>query len=148
LNVEVLDQQANIVTPRAEWWYLQDGPAQTIVEILPERPALDRGLEVSMRRGDEPHVHTPRLRGANRPDFATLEEAQEHHLRIERKVAHLVEEDGPAFGDGEEAGLPRDRAGERAALVAEEFAEEQVPVQRAGVDGLEAASPPAAEPPD
>jgi hypothetical protein len=46
------------------------------------------------------------------------------------------------------ARLPGNHAGERAALVPEELTEEQRPVQRAGVDGLEAAFPPRAELPD
>ena len=38
--------------------------------------------------------------------FAALEEAEEHHLRLEREVAHLAEEDGPSVGDGEGALRP------------------------------------------
>jgi len=38
LDAEVLDQEANVVTPRAERWNLQDGPAQTVVEVLPKVP--------------------------------------------------------------------------------------------------------------
>jgi hypothetical protein len=95
-----------------------------------------------MGRGDEPHVDTPRLGGSDRPDLAALEKAEEHDLGIEGEVAHLVEKDRPAVGDSEEAWLLGDRARERAALVPEELAEEKLPVQRAGVDSLEAAFPP------
>src|SRR3989442_14496010 len=100
-----------------------------------------------MGRGDEPHVPAPGLGGSHRPDFATLKEMQEHHLGIEREVAHLVEEDGPTIGDDEETWLPSDRAREGTPLVPEQLAEEELPVQRAGVDGLEEADPPYAQPP-
>ena len=48
----------------------------------------------------------------------------------------------------EEAHLPADRSGERAALVTEQLAQEQLPRDRAAVDDLMAAISPGAEPLD
>src|SRR5207244_156110 len=55
--------------------------------------------------------------------------------------AHLVEQNGPAMGELELAELPRGGAGERAPLVAEELALEQLARQRRAVDGDERLGP-------
>ena len=57
---------------------------------------------------------------------ALLQHAQELHLHLAGELADLVEEQGAAVRELEATGLLRDRAGERAALVAEELALEQV----------------------
>ena len=54
-----------------------------------------------------------------------LQDAQQLRLELERNVADLVEEERSAVGELEPADLLRDRAGERAALVAEELALEK-----------------------
>jgi hypothetical protein len=84
-----------------------------------------------MGRRDEPHVHALRRERTDRADPAALKKSEEHHLGIEREVADLVEEDGPAVGSDQEVRLPGDRARECPALVAEELAEEELAVQRA-----------------
>src|SRR5437879_6103577 len=52
-------------------------------------------------------------------------------LGVKRKITDLVDEDRPAVGDDQEAGFLDDRARERAALVSEQLAEEELAVQRA-----------------
>ena len=58
-------------------------------------------------------------------ELALLQHPQELHLRAERNLADLVEEDGSPVGQLEAPLLAPDRAGERAALVAEQLALEQ-----------------------
>ena len=99
---------------------------EPVVEVLAEAPLSDLLLEVLVRRGDERGrrpgaVASRRAAGSSAPARTrrSLAWSRERHL------ADLVEEKRPAVGRLEEARLVRDRAGERAALVAEELAFEQ-----------------------
>ena len=58
-------------------------------------------------------------------DHALLQEAQQLDLQRQRDVADLVEEQGAALGQLDLADIGLDRAGERAALVAEQLGLEQ-----------------------
>ena len=78
-----------------------------------------------MRRCHDPHVDTLRPRAAEPLELLLLQHAQQLRLELERNVADLVEEERAAVGELEAADLLRDRAGERAALVAEELALEK-----------------------
>src|SRR5262249_43553473 len=74
---------------------------------------------------------------ADRLDLALLQDAQELVLDLGRDVADLVEEEGAAVGFAEEAAPGPGRAGEGAALVAEELALEERRRQRRAVEGDE-----------
>src|SRR5262249_42491371 len=65
--------------------------------------------------------HRQRLRGAERGERLLLEHAEELHLKVERQLADLVEEERPAGGGGEPAHARLGGAGERALHVAEEL---------------------------
>jgi hypothetical protein len=73
-------------------------------------------------------------RAADALDLAGLDRAQELGLRLEREVADLVEEERAGVGELELALLRLHRAGERALLVAEELALDQVLRDRGAVE--------------
>ena len=78
-------------------------------------------------------------------DLVLLEHAQQLRLQRRLHLAHLVEQQRAAVRQLELAELARRRAGERAALVAEELALEQLARQRRAVDrdeGLRSAADP------
>ncbi len=139
LGEEVLDQKLEVFAPRAECGHLQHHPPESVVQVFAEGSVFDRGLEVPVRRRNESHVHAPRPERSHRPNLAALEKAQQHDLRVKWKIADLVEEDRPAVRHCQKALLLGRRPRERAPLVAEELAQEQLAVQRTGVDGLEPA---------
>jgi uncharacterized protein YoaH (UPF0181 family) len=74
---------------------------------------------------------------ADAVELAVRQHAQQPRLQVERHVADLVEEQRAAVGLLEAAAARGLRAGEGAALVAEELAFEQVLRDRRGVDGDE-----------
>ena len=78
--------------------------------------------EILVGRGEHAHVDVDHVLAADADDLAGLQRAEHLGLRGEIHVADLVEEERAAVGLLEEAALPRLRAGERAALVAEELA--------------------------
>jgi hypothetical protein len=65
-------------------------------------------------------------RAADALELALLQHAQQLGLQVERHLADLVEEQRAAVGELERAGARGDGAGERALLVAEQLALEQV----------------------
>ena len=80
------------------------------------------------------HTRLERRMAADAVVLAVGEHAQQAHLQVGRHVADLVEEQRAAFGLLEPAAPQRLRAGERAALVAEQLGLQQVLRDRRGVD--------------
>jgi hypothetical protein len=66
---------------------------------------------------------------------AFLENTKELHLHVGRHVADLVQKERAAVGILEAAALLADGAGEGALLMAEQFRFEQIPRDRAAIDG-------------
>src|SRR5690606_22592670 len=91
-------------------------------EVEAERALRDRSLEIAVGRRDHPHVHLAILGAADPPEAHRLEDPQQLALHAEAEVGDLVEEDGAAVGELEQASLGDLGVGERAALVPEELA--------------------------
>ena len=109
-----------------------------VEEVLAEAPGLHLGGEIAVRRGDDADVDLHVLagrRGAG--SISSCEHAEELHLEVQRQLADLVEEERAAVGLLEEAAAVGRRVGERALLVAEELALEEVLGDGAAVDGDE-----------
>src|SRR5205085_217704 len=104
-----------------------------VVEILSKRAFLDFLDQVAIRRADEAHAHPLGLRGADRQDLSLLKRTQELDLQRGGDLPDLVEEQGAAVGDFEEALLVLDRAREAALDVPEELALEQRRRERAAI---------------
>ena len=71
-------------------------------------------------------VHPDGLLAADALELAVLQDAQQLGLRRLVQVADFVEKDGAAVGQLELAAAQRRRAGERALLVAEQLALDQL----------------------
>ncbi len=122
---EVPRELLDVPGPLAERRQPDRDDVEAVVQVLAEAPFPgDRG-EVAVRRGDEPHVHLHRLLAADALEAPLLQDPQELHLHGGRQLADLVEEERPLVGELEPPELPPDRAGERAALVAEELGLEE-----------------------
>ena len=108
---------------------------QTVVEVLAE-PALPHQLvQVTMGRADDADVDRDLLAPADPLDHPLLQEAQQLGLQPERQVADLVEEQRcRRSACSMRARRLLDRAGEGAALVAEQLGFEQRLGDRRAVD--------------
>jgi hypothetical protein len=93
-----------------------------------------------VRGADDARVDRDRLAPADALDHPLLQEAQQLDLQRQRDVADLVEEQGAALRQLDLAGRGLDRAGEGAALVAEQLGLEQVLGDGGAVDGDERAA--------
>ena len=118
---EVLDEDRNVVAPLAERGHVDGHHVQAIEEIVAERPLAHGHPEIDVGRREHAHVDGNRPHAADAFHLALLEHTEQPRLQIEAERADLVEEDGATVRQLELAELARVRAGEGAALVAEEL---------------------------
>ena len=71
---------------------------EAVVEILAERLRLDHRRQIAMRGRDDADVDAHRPLAADAHDLAVLDDAQQPHLRGQRQLADLVEEQRAAVG--------------------------------------------------
>src|SRR5678809_1813851 len=95
-------------------------------QIVAKGAFAGRANEVLVSRGHDPHVHANRLPPADALDLARLDRAQELGLGLGAEVAHLVEEECAAVRQLEAPDTTVGRAGERAALVTEHLALDEI----------------------
>ena len=101
--------------------------------------------QVAIGGGDQAHIGADGARAAQALELALLQHAQQLGLQLERNLADFVEEHGAAVGQLEAADALRDGAGERALLVAEQFAFQQAGGNGGAVQLDEGALPARAE---
>src|SRR5262249_59917347 len=123
---EVGDEELNVRPALAERRHRDLDDTDAVEEVAPEPPEPDRLLEMAVRRRDEADVHLAPAVGADALHHAVLEHAQQLRLERERGLADLVEEQGAPVGQLELSFALGDRAGERAARVAEQLALQQL----------------------
>ena len=124
----------SISLPRAQRRLVDAQHAQAVIKVRAEAPGLDRAVEVDVSGRDDPYVDRNRFLPAEPLDLAFLQEAQQARLAFDRHVADFVEKQRAAVRRFDPARAPLVRAGERAALVAEQFRLQQVMRNRAAID--------------
>src|SRR5262249_27329654 len=120
----------DVRSPARERGDLDGEHVESVEEISAEPSRSNRLREVAIRRRNDPHVDADRSVRPDRLELLLLEHPQELDLRLERKLADLVEEDRSTVGQLEASHPPFEGAGEGALHVAEELALDQ-----AGRDG-------------
>ena len=122
----MLSEQRHVLHPLAKWRNREPDDVEPEVQVLAERAGIDLRLEVTICRGDEPHVDAGMAPvGADALNFSGLQEAEQHHLHARAHLAHFVQKHRSVGGHLEEARLVAVGAGERAAHVAEQLGLEQ-----------------------
>ena len=115
-----------IVDALAQRRHADRNDVDAVVQVLAEAAVLDRLLEIDVGRRHQAEIGLDRLAAADALDLALLNRAQQLGLQVEAQVTNLVEEQGAAGGELELAELLFVRARERAALVAEQRALDQL----------------------
>jgi hypothetical protein len=100
---------------------VQRDAGDAVVQVFAEQAVAHVVFQLAVGGGDDAHVHLHRARAAHRPHLAFLQHAQQLDLEGGRGFADFVEEHGAAVGTLEQADVVFHRAGEGAALVAEQF---------------------------
>ena len=137
---EEAGQRRDVFLALAQRRQAQADDVEAMEQVFAERAGLDPLLQVLVRGGDDAHVAAHRVVAADAIELAVGEHAQQARLQVERHVADLVEEERAAVGLLEAAAARGLRAGEGAALVAEQLGLEQVLRDRRGVDRDERAA--------
>ena len=120
LAQEVLRQHRDVLGALAERRHAHGHDVEPIEQIVAELPLAHGAREVAVGRGDQADVDLVRL-AAEAFDLPVLQHAQELDLHVRRNLADLVEKERAAVGQREAPLVTRDRAGERAAFVAEQL---------------------------
>src|SRR5581483_5611092 len=131
---EKVHQQGDIFLALTQRRQVDGDDVQAVKEIFAESALTAELLQVHVGGGDDAHVYLDLLHAAQVHELAVLENAQDLGLGFQAHGADLVEENGAAISDFEQAFLRRHRAGERALDVAEERGLEQISGHGAGVD--------------
>ena len=139
---EVPRQRRDVVDARPQRRQAQRHDVQPVEQVFAKPPGIDQAAQVLVGRRDDADVGALDPRAADRGEVARLEDAEQPGLRVQRHVADLVEEQCPALRLLEPPRRPRRGPGERAALVAEQLALDQLARDRRHVDRNERRAPP------
>src|SRR5262249_54302217 len=97
-GAEMLDEERNVVHPVAKGRQGDPPHARWREELVAETPRPPLLFQVAVGRGDDPNVHFDRLARPDPPNLALFERAQQLGLKVERKLAELVQEQRAAVG--------------------------------------------------
>ena len=106
-----------------------------VIEVLAEKSLADHSLQVLVSRTDEADIHGSSFRAAHAYHAAVLGHPEQFSLQMKRDVAYFVQEERPAVGLFELAGMVCERIRERPLDVAEEFALEESLGDGSGIHG-------------
>src|SRR5450759_3953857 len=131
---EALGQQIDVRAPVPQRGHLHRERAEPVEQVLAEKALAHHPRHVAVGGRDDPHVHLNLAGAADVAEGRGIQHAEELHLRRQTHLADLVEKQRPAVRHFEEARLRAIGPGERAALVPEQLALQQVFLQRGALD--------------
>ena len=123
---EVARQSRHVFLALTQRRQAQADHVQAVEQVLAEHAVLDAGFQVLVRRGNHAHIRLHGRMAAHTVEMPVGQHTQQSRLQIERHVADFIEEQRAALGLLEATTALRLRAGERTALVAEQFAFQQI----------------------
>ena len=131
---EVLGEQRDVPAALAQRRHVQRDHREPVEEVLAEAPGGDQVLEVAVGGGDHPHVDAHRLAAADPLEALALEHPQQLGLRARAACRRSRRGTACRRRPARTCRGAVDRAGEGAALVAEELALDESSGQRGAVD--------------
>src|SRR5690606_32358805 len=131
---ELLREQADVAGAVAERRERDGDDREPVVQVIAQLARLESLLHVLVGGGDDADVHADLLLAAEAAEGALLEGTQELDLDVRLHLGDLVQEERPAVGELEAAGLLVDRPGEGALLVAEQLVLQDLTREGAAVD--------------
>jgi hypothetical protein len=142
----VLGQRRDVVHAVAERREVDRADVQSVEEVVPEFAVSHRGRKIGVCRRHDPHVHRLGFHAADRDHLLAFQHAEQLRLHGQRDVGEFVEEDGAAVGEREQPVARAVGSRERPFGVPEQFALDEVRVERRNVDRQERLVPPRAVP--
>ena len=132
---QMIDKRWHVGQPLAQRRDPQRVDVEAIVEILPKAARLDLALEIAVGGRDDARRDLDGPVAADSHHLPFFEHAKQLGLRRQRQLSDLVEEQRSGAGVLERAPAQPIGARERAALVAEQLALDELLGQRRAVDG-------------
>jgi hypothetical protein len=122
---EVVRQKRDVIAALPQRRQVDGDHVDAVEEVLAEFAVLHRRGEIELGRHEHAHVEPDGLLPAEALERALLQDAQQLHLRLDRHVVDVVEEQDTPVGPFEPPLFQRARVRERALLVAEDLVLEQ-----------------------
>src|SRR5262249_39027111 len=107
---------------------------ESVEQVLAEGTVDDGGLQIPIRRGNDPDVDADRPAPSDTLEFTLLQDPQEHDLGFGGGLTNLIEEDSPAVGHLEAAPAWLGSPGKRSLLMAEQLRGDERGWNRGAVD--------------
>ena len=104
---EVAGEQTRIAGALAQRRQPEEQDLEPVVEIRPELLGEHQLPQVHVGRGDDPDIRVLLALPAERPIAEVLQESQQRHLSPGAQRLHFVQEQRPAVGQRDQAGLWR-----------------------------------------
>ena len=123
---EVVGQKRDVVRPLAQQRQPDLVPPQTVIEVLPQRPAGKQLRGLAVQRGEDPDRDAAALGRAHRAHLAIIEHPQQLRLVRRCERLELIEDQHPAVRLQQQPVMIPVGPRERAAAVPEEDALEQI----------------------
>src|SRR5688572_17022558 len=139
---DMAGDEGNVLAALAQRRHGEVDHVEPVIEVAAEAAGLHHPGEALVGGADDAGIGRLLLRGAHLAHAPLLDGAQQQHLRMQRQLRHLVEEQGAAVRGLEEPVAVLVGAGEGALAVAEELAFHQGFRDRAAIhrdEGLGAA---------
>ena len=106
----------------------------TVVEVGSKAPFAHHGAQIFVGGAEQSNVHAALGLAAHTADLPSFEDAKQARLQIGRELGDLVEKERAAVRLLEGPAMGLDRAGERAALVPEELALDELARKATSID--------------
>ena len=129
-----LHQQGDVGHPFPQGREIDGNHSDPVIEVFPELPFPDQLLQILVGGGDDPHIDLDRAMVADPLDLLFLQDPQQLGLGGQGQVADFVEKDAAAAGRLEAAGPAVIRPGERPLDMSEQFAFQEIVIERGAVD--------------
>src|SRR6478752_3245975 len=120
------NQQRDIRRAFSQRWDAQDHDCNPIVEIEPEDSRVHLGSEVPIGGTYDAQVDVDVAASTHSSNALSFPRAEQLWLQLSRQFTHFIEEEGASVGALECPNMLALGTGERAALVPEELARDQV----------------------
>src|SRR5690348_11051380 len=124
---KVCDQRRDIAWSLAQRRYGNRNDVETKQQIVAERTVGDGVREIFVRRRDDADVDAYCLAAAHALDLTRFDGAQQLGLRFGAQVRDFIEEERAAMRELESSDATIGRPGERATLVPEHLALDEIP---------------------
>jgi hypothetical protein len=132
---EVLEEHGEVFWPVPQGWQGDHDHPESVVQVLAECAGLQSAAQIAIGRGNDPSVRADIFHAPDPLELLFLQNPQQLGLEGQREIANLIQENRPPVRQLKLPFLLRNRAGERAFLVAKQFAFQQLWGERHTIHG-------------